>query len=189
MKKLKKLILKNNFFFNWLSFFKFSFLLLNNNIFFLCYKKILILYIKFFYIVKSNTAFIFLLLLKKNKRIKNFSFLLLQKLKSNLNTILSKSRSILILRGRGFRLISFTNSIIKLKLGFTHNIALKLNNFLYFKILTKNGQKFQITGSLIQIIQVISCLNFIKKKNVFTSKGIFFNTEKIKNKKSTKTAW
>lgn len=101
----------------------------------------------------------------------------------------SKSETVLLLKGRGFRLISSESSLLILKLGFTHNVNFKYHKKLKTEILSKNAQKFKIIGNLIYVIQVLACLNFIKKKNLFTSKGIFFISEKIKLKNSTKSAW
>lgn len=119
----------------------------------------------------------------------DLSFFLIQKLKYNLYELYFKSSAIFLLQGRGFKLLDVKKSLLVLKLGFTHNVNLRINSNLITQILTKNNQKFKVSGNLINIIQLLSCLNFIKKKNVFTSKGVFYLNEKIKIKKTTKTTW
>ena len=183
MKYLKFLIFKSSFFFN-----NFLYLKKNKNLFFFKYKKLLILYLKFFFLRKIKNTLYFLFFLKKNKKIIDLSFFIIQKLKLNLNLLLVKSNVIFLLHGRGFKLLSLNHSKLVLKLGFNHNINLKIKGLISIQVLTKNNQKFRLTGNLLFIIQILACLNFLKKKNIYNLKGIFFNTEKIKLKKSTKSS-
>lgn len=180
---------KNSIFWFSLFFSKFLYLLKNNNIIFFKFKKILVLFLKFFYFKKDKQSLNFLLFYKKQNKIINLTFFLLQKLKYNLYDFFLSTSSIILLQGRGFRLIEFKDSILNFKLGFTHNIYIPINESLSSTILTKNFQKFKLEGNLIKIIQILSCLNFLKKKNIFTSKGIFVLNEKFKQKKSTKVSW
>lgn len=180
---------KNSIFWFSLFFSKFLYLLKNDNILFFKFKKILVLFLKFFYFKKNKKALNFLIFFKKQNKIINLTFFLLQKLKYNLYNFFLFTNSIILLQGRGFRLIEFRNSILNFKLGFTHNIYIPINHSLSSTILTKNCQKFKLEGNLIKIIQILSCLNFLKKKNIFTSKGIFALNEKFKQKKSTKVTW
>lgn len=180
---------KNSVFWFSLFFSKFLYLLKNNNIIFFKFKKILVLFLKFFYLKKNKQSLNFLLFCKKQNKIINLTFFLLQKLKYNLYDFFLSTSSIILLQGRGFRLIEFKDSILNFKLGFTHNIYIPINESLSNTILTKNFQKFKLEGNLIKIIQILSCLNFLKKKNIFTSKGIFVLNEKFKQKKSTKVSW
>lgn len=191
MKYIKSYFNKNNNSIFWFSIFfnKFLFLVYNTNIFFFKFKKILVLYLKFFYFKKLKNVLNFLFLYRKHNKIINLTFFLFQKLKSNLYNFFFSSSSIILLQGRGFRLVNFNRSILSFKLGFTHNVNILINQSLTSQVLTKNSQKFKLSGNVFNIIQILGCLNYLKKKNIFTSKGIFILNEKFKQKKSTKVSW
>lgn len=191
MKHLKKTILNNNHFLSlfFIFFNIFTFLVVKKTLMFFQLKKNLVLYLNFFFLKKLKKKLNFIFFLKKKNKILDLSFFILQKFKLNLNFIFLRSNAIIFLKGRGFRLLEDNKSFLSFKLGLSHNIFLKLNTDLKVKTLLKNGQKFKLSGNLINIIQILACLNYLKKKNVFTSKGIFFHNEKIKLKKSTKSVW
>ena len=191
MKHLKKTILNNNHFLSlfFIFFNIFTFLVVKKTLMFFQLKKNLVLYLNFFFLKKLKKKLNFIFFFKKKNKILVLSFFILQKFKLNLNFISLRSNAIIFLKGRGFRLLEDNKSFLSFKLGLSHNIFLKLNTDLKVKTLLKNGQKFKLSGNLINIIQILACLNYLKKKNVFTSKGIFFHNEKIKLKKSTKSVW
>jgi len=190
MKFIKRYILKN-----YISTFWFFFLVKNvlynilDNILFFWFKGFLFLYLNIFYCKKIKASLLFLFFYKKHLKLLNLSFFIKQKLKINLYYNYLTTNYVLLLQGRGFKLLTSENSILTFKLGLTHNITLKIKKNITSKILTKNSQKIKITGNLLNLIQILACLNFIKKKNIFTSKGIFIINEKFKEKKSTKISW
>ena len=169
MKYIKSYFNKNNNSIFWFSIFfnKFLFLVYNTNIFFFKFKKILVLYLKFFYFKKLKNVLNFLFLYRKHNKIINLTFFLFQKLKSNLYNFFFSSSSIILLQGRGFRLVNFNRSILSFKLGFTHNVNILINQSLTSQVLTKNSQKFKLSGNVFNIIQILACLNYLKKKNIF----------------------
>lgn len=190
--KYLTLYFKKDFFSNyWIQVFFniFFFLIKEKQLFLFRLNKILIFYLKFIYFNKVKKKINFTFFLQKHNKILNLNFFIIQKLKINLFNFFYKTNSTILLQGRGFRLINLNNSFLIFKLGFTHNIILFLNKQLSSQLLTKNAQKFRLSGNLIHIIQILACLNYLKKKNIFTAKGIFFSKERLKKKKSTKLSW
>ena len=187
MKFLNKILITNNFFQVFIVFFKFKFFMLQNlNMFFCRYQYIFNFFYHYYYFIKYNNKIYSLYIIKSNYVLYNLSFFFIQKIKQQFYSYLIKCTLTFILRGRGFRFLSLENNLYTFKLGFSHLINLKLNKILSMKTFSKNFQKFQIIGSIFQVIQVYSCLYILKKKNIFTSKGIFVITEKLKNENLNK---
>lgn len=189
---IKKLLTKNSLKF-WIYFLKVKiFILRKYNIIFYKYKTLFEIFFNYFYFIKSLTWKVnSLYIVKKDYKLKNFSFQYLLRIKQIMFTFLTSCYTIFILKGRGFRFLypPEHKSVLLLKLGSSHLISLRINNNLEFKSFLKNFQKFGFQGSIFQIIQIYSCLYFLYKKNIYINKGIFFIREKLKKNKFIKKSW
>lgn len=182
MKFLNKILINHNFFQFFLIFFKFKFIFFQRlNILFCKYTYILNFFYKYYYFIKVCNKIYSFFITKNNFFLYNLSFFFLQKFKQQFYSYLINCTLTFVLKGRGFRFLYVKNNFYTFKLGLSHLITLKINKVLNLKTFSKNSQKFQVIGSIFQIIQLYSCLYFLKKKNIFTQKGIFVITEKFKN--------
>ena len=79
-------------------------------------------------------------------------------------------------------------NLIKFKLGYSHFLYFFFFNlYFYINIIIQNETKFSLYClSKFLLLFVIKTIKNIKKIEIFTGKGIFFENEKFQKKKSKK---
>jgi large subunit ribosomal protein L6 len=127
--------------------------------------------VKFF--IKNNKLFLSVCLVE-NKKV----FLKLYKklIKIKIKGILQGFKKILLIKGLGFKFIIEENSIL-LKIGFSHNIIIKIPKELKIK---KQINKFVFSSTdYILLLNFIYYLKSFKELNVYKEKGLLLQEEKI----------
>ena len=101
--------------------------------------------------------------------IKNLSRILFFGLKKKLKVV-----------GLGFRVFLFKKDIVRVDLGYSHVILLKLPNNVFLKC---NGDQFLVYGfNFLEVNKMVQILKLFKKKDVYKGKGIYDHDKELKLK-------
>ena len=109
--------------------------------------------------------------------------LYLKLLKLKLKEIKYRFKSILTLKGIGFK-AWIKNKKLFFKLGFSHNISIKIPNNI--TIYVKGNKILFISNNFILLKQYISFIKNFKKPETYKGKGLYIDNEKIKLKEGKK---
>ena len=147
-----------------------------------------------FLLIIKNKVFLMINVLTSNSNIltKELNFQL-NSLSYNINSYLFEIKNRIYkkfqLIGIGFKIFQFKNFLNKaylLKLGFSHNIYLKINKTV-FSFCVKSIEIYVISNYINKINNICSLIKLFKLPNSYKKKGILFYNEKIKLKKAKKT--
>lgn len=151
-----------------------------NKIYFFYKKNISFLNINKNINIFFNKKYLYLELKKKKKEI---LILFLKLLKLKLKETQYKFKSILTLKGIGFKVLIKKNKLF-LKLGFSHYISIKIPTKL--NIYIKGNKILLISNNFIFLKQYINFIKNFKKPDSYKGKGLYINNEIIKIKEGKK---
>lgn len=121
----------------------------------------------------NNKIFISILNEKEKKK---FIKLYIKIIKNKIKGILQGFKLILILNGLGFK-INIDKKNLILKLGFSHNIIIKIPNKI--KIINQKNKLTFYSLDYIYLTKFIYYLKDLRKKNSYKKKGLLLKDEKI----------
>lgn len=95
---------------------------------------------------------------------------------------ISPTRKSLVLLGIGFNIIQKNNCLL-FNVGTSHALSWIINNNLFFRILGKKQNQIKFYTISKQFLSDILCFIInLRKPNIYTGKGIYYNKVKYKTK-------
>ena len=134
--------------------------------------------------IEINTDCITLKVIKDDKNLKKFLFLYSSLINKSLKGVSQKFKVHLILKGIGFK-VNQEGKFLNFKLGFSHDISLKIPNNIETKIIDSN-QIILYSSNWSELTQFSHIIKKLKKVEPYKGKGILLKNETILRKEGKK---